>query len=146
MTESTIAILISLVALLVSIFTPAFEYWWNKKMNKANLSADYYLNLYGKHLFDDMPKAREFLHFSDNELSGVDKLIEVLREIRTKSLYFKKRNNSFYKKLCENLQNFEDYLVSNEGKMSQDKFIDFSGKVNTYMCDISDLIFENYTR
>lgn len=131
-----IAITISIIALIISIVSPAFEYWWNTKINTLNLESQYFMTIYGKYIMEDLPNAREHIHFNNNKLSGTDEVVDVLRNIRKSSIFFKCYKTNFYSNLISSLQTFEDFLVMTETTMSNDQFADFHSKCNTYIDNI----------
>ncbi len=139
-----VAIVVSILALGVSVASPAFEYWWNRKINVKNLQSQYFMTIYGKYLMEDLPNAREYIHFNNNELSGTEKLIDVLRNIRKSSLFFKSSDNNFYKKLLTTIQGFEDYLVLANPRMTNDQFIEFHNNCNIHIDNIYCCINDAY--
>lgn len=139
-----IAIVVSICALLVSILSPAFEFYWNKKMNVQNLTAEYFREIYGKIIYEDIPINREYIHFDGNELSGTENLIDTLRTIRGRSVYFKIANNNFYNNLISHLQGLEDYLVQTPNQMTSSQFANFHKKVDEYLEKIYSDISNGY--
>ncbi len=131
--ESGIAIGVSITALVVSIISPIFEYWWNKKLNERNLASEYFKNLFGDVVLIELPKAREFLHFDGVIISGTEELEKVLRLLRQKLIYFKKSNPEFYSGLLKEIQNFENHLVSNSGPADASSFAQFYNKADEYI-------------
>lgn len=124
---------ISLAAILTSIVTPIFEYWWNKKLNRQNLAAEYFMQVYEKFLFEEIPKAKSYIHYSNKEINGVDEMLDVLREMRQKSLYYKSSDNEFYKNLLTEIQKLEDYLVITYRDIDDEMYIKFYNKVDSYI-------------
>lgn len=116
------ALVISICAMLVSIVTPIFEYIWNKKMNRNNLEAEYFREIYGDILYQDMPLSLGYIHFDGKYVTGTDKLIEVLRSLRTRSVYFKISDKQYYDKLIQTIQDLEDYIVSLPSEMTSGEF------------------------
>ena len=131
-----IAIIVAILALIVSILSPIIEFICNKKINRINLSAEYFKDVYGTILHQDIPVALNYLHYDGQKLSGTNKLIDVLRELRTKSLYFKVVNGSFYKKLLSSIQNLEDYIVSTDDTMTSMQYYTFLENVIKKIEDI----------
>ena len=56
-----IALVISICAFIVSVLVPIFEFLWNNKMNKHNLEAEYFREMYGEIMYQKIPKALEDL-------------------------------------------------------------------------------------
>lgn len=131
-----IAIGISIAALFVSILAPLFEYWWNKRLNKHNLTAEYFMKVYGEILYKDLPIAHEYIHFSNDLLSGTDKMLEVLRNIRQRSIYFKTVDSEYYKKLLLLVQGLEDFIVNTSEHMTTTQFNEFYNGVDARLEEI----------
>lgn len=120
-----IAIVISICAFIVSVFVPIFEFLWNQKMNKHNLEAEYFRDMYGEIMYQKIPTALEYFHFDGNKISGTDSMLDVLREIRVRSLYFKVADETFFNKLKSAVQDLEDYIVKTPDEMTTQQFTTF---------------------
>lgn len=132
---------ISLAAILISIITPVFEYWWNRKLNRQNLAAEYFRHVYEDFLFEELPKAKTYIHYSNEEISGTDEMLDVLREMRQKSLYYKSGDNEFYRNLLKEIQALEDYLVITYKNIDDEMYIEFYRKVESYIDAIYNRIY-----
>ena len=86
---------IAIIAILVSIATAIKQWHHDIHMNRMNLEADYFKELYSEHLLHELPKVRKYLYFRDGKLSDVDPL-----------------DNAFYLKLKKSLSDLEDYLCT----------------------------------
>ena len=82
------AIIISILALIVSIFSPVIEYLLNKRLNEYNLTSEYFRSIYGNIIYEDIPKYREYVHFDGEKITGTDELISTLKTLRIKSIIF----------------------------------------------------------
>lgn len=125
-----IALVISICAFIVSVLVPIFEFLWNNKMNKHNLEAEYFREMYGEIMYQKIPKALEFFHFDGKKIYGTDNMLEVLREIRTRSLYFKVTDKMFFDELKRTVQDLEDYIVQTPDEMTTVQFATFYATVN----------------
>lgn len=135
---------ISIAAIIISILSPLFEYRWNRMLNKTNLEAEYFNKLYDQFLMQDIPEARNFLHYSDNNFGGINQLIEVLREIRKKSIFFKYHNKAFYEEMLTLIQKIEDDLILNEGEMNSDTYVVFYTRLEKEIGDMYECITNRY--
>lgn len=136
---------ISIIALIVSVASPYFEYKWNQKMNKNNLEAEYFRKIYSSFLMKEIPEARLFMHYNHNKLSDVDSLTQVLRKIRQESIYFKYNNRNFYDELLDKLQILEDDLVLSEGRdMDNDTYVEFYKRSEREIEAIYECITKQY--
>ncbi|MFR3727681.1 hypothetical protein [Lacrimispora sp.] len=135
---------VSIAAIIISIISPIFEYNWNKMLNKTNLEAEYFNKLYNQFLMQDFPEARCFLHYSDNNFGGINQLIEVLRDIRKKSIFFKYHNKTFYEEMLKLIQKIEDDLILNEGEMNSDTYVVFYTRLEKEIGDMYECITNRY--
>ena len=103
---------IAIIAILVSIATAIKQWHHDIHMNRMNLEADYFKELYSEHLLHELPKVRKYLYCRDGKLSDVDPLVNELNRIRQDSLYFYYMDNAFYLKLKKSLSDLEDYLYT----------------------------------
>lgn len=118
----TLELLLSILAIIISVFSVFFEYYWSQRINRTNLEADFFKDIYGDYLMKKIPAARTVFHYSNHILSDTDDLIEVLNDIRRSSLFYKYKDKKFYKKLCTLLQGLEDKLVQNTGITLDDEY------------------------
>ena len=77
---------LALIAIVVSIGSAFFQWYMDSHINKVNLEADYFKELYSKHLLYELPRARGYIRFDNNKLVDFDKLLDELSEIRQNSL------------------------------------------------------------
>lgn len=135
---------LSILALVISIGTAVFEYFWNVRINKTNLEAELVKDAYKDFLMIKIPEARNYIHYGDETLSDTDKLVEVLNEVRQASLFYKFKDKRYYTVLCYKLQNIEDKLVMKTGKMSNDDFSVFNTELNRDIEEIYQIIIKKY--
>lgn len=103
---------LSILAIIVSIASAMFQWYFDKRMNKINLESEYFSSLYLEHLLHKLPMARNRLNFSNNRLIDFDALVDELNLIRRDSLYFKYVDTDFYSRAKFKLQSLEDYLIN----------------------------------
>lgn len=142
--ESGVAIGISLAALLVSVVSPIFEYVWNKKINEQNLSSEYFREVFGDVIYIDLPKAIEYIHFDGQVVTGTEHLENVLRELRHRMIYFKKNRPDFYKRLIDEIQELENYVVMQSGKKDSSSFASFYNEIDAHIEKIYSYINDGY--
>lgn len=142
--ESGIAIGISIAALIVAVISPLFEYWWNQRLRRKNIESEYFISLFGDIIYQDLPKAREYIHYDGHEITGTDEIEKVLRQIRYKSIFYKQNNPDFYNHIVKQVQDFEDYLVMTKEIKDNDRFIVYHKKVDEYIANLCDSIFKCY--
>lgn len=125
-----IALVVAICAFIVSVAVPIFEFFWNRKLSRHNLQAEYFREVFGEILYQDIPMALSFIHYNGEVVTGTEKMIEVLRKIRTRSIYFKFAEPDFYVRLKTFGQDLEDYLVQSPDDMSTGEFAVFYREVN----------------
>lgn len=131
-----VALVVSICAFIVSIAVPIFEFIWNQKMNKQNLEAEYFREMYGEIMYQKIPAALAYFHFDGHKISGTDMMLNVLREIRIRSLYFKVVDKPFFDKLKKSVQDLEDYIVQTPDEMETAQFTTFYETVNQKIATI----------
>lgn len=141
----TVELFLSILAVIISIFAVFFEYYWSQKINRTNLEADFYKDIYGDYLMNKIPEARRVILYSNHVISDTDDLIDVLNDIRHSSLFYKYKDKNFYEKLCSQLQKLEDKLVKDTGVIIEDEYyVDFTKTVNKDIEDIYNTIMDKY--
>lgn len=142
--ESGIAIGLSIAALVVSMISPLFEYWWNQRLRHKNIEAEYFISLFGDIIYQDLPKAREYIHYDGKIITGTEELENVLRQIRYKSIFYKQNNPKFYESIVKQVQEFEDYVVTTKEIKDNDRFVGYHKKVDEYIVNLCNSLFECY--
>lgn len=113
-----VSLVLSIIAILVSIVVAFVESVREYRLSRIGLEAEYFKDIYKEHLVYKIPNARGYIKFdSANKLIGSDKLIDELQQLRKDSLYFQYNNPTFYGKLKQNIQELENYLVTNESRV-----------------------------
>lgn len=140
----TLELILAVLAIIISIVSVIFEYFWNQKINKTNLEADFFKDIYGEYLMKSIPEARNVIHYNNQIVSQTDDLISVLNDIRRSSLFFKYNDKKYYQTLCQKLQQLEDKLVKKSGKMTDDDYAEFIQDINTDIEEIYSIIMKKY--
>lgn len=141
----TLELVLSIFAIIISIISVVFEYFWNQKINKTNLEADFFKDIYGDFLMHEIPKARNVIHYNNQKVSDTDDLIEVLNEIRRSSLFYQYQDHKFYIELCKQLQELENELVSKTDEvLSNNEYSEFIQKINSDIETIYSIIMNKY--
>ncbi len=68
--------ILSLIAIIVSLGSAAYQWYLDSHMNQVNLESEYFKSLYSKHLLYDLPIARKYIRFDQNKLVDIDLLID----------------------------------------------------------------------
>lgn len=144
--DITLAEIVAVLAILVSIGTAIKQWNHDLRVNKINLEADYFRSLYSEHLLHKLPKARSYLRFSGGKLVDVDKLVDELNQIRQDSLYFKYSDEVFYEKLKTSLRALEDYIItcSEQNIRSQENQNEVTDQIQEKMKEIYEVLSKKY--
>ncbi len=113
--------ILSLIAIIVSLGSAAYQWYLDSHMNQVNLESEYFKSLYSKHLLYDLPIARKYIRFDQNKLVDIDLLIDELNSIRNDSLFFKYADIDFYTDAKIVLQQLEDYLIDSSQRVLTDE-------------------------
>ena len=113
--------ILSLIAIIVSLGSAAYQWYLDSHMNQVNLESEYFKSLYSKHLLYDLPIARKYIRFDQNKLVDIDLLIDQLNSIRNDSLFFKYADIDFYTDAKIVLQQLEDYLIDSSQRVLTDE-------------------------
>lgn len=140
----TLELVLSVLAIIISVGSVIFEYFWNQKINRTNLEADFFKDIYGEYLMKRIPEARNVIHYNNQIVSDTEDLINVLNDIRQSSLFYKYKDKGYYKILCGKLQGLEDKLVQKTGEMSDDDYAEFIQEMNADIEGIYDIIMKKY--
>lgn len=134
--------ILSIVALIISLAVAVFEYKWNWGINTYNENRDFINNVFGTIMFNELPEARELITIKEGKFEDIDKIESVLRKIRNRGLCFKRINKSFYEELVKKVQDIEDYLMSNEKKANTDELVHKYNKVDEKIADLYSFIYK----
>ncbi|MDT2872880.1 hypothetical protein P7H79_05790 [Lactococcus lactis] len=140
------AIVISILAILVSAGTVIWQGCQERKRQKIDLKSLFYKDIYWEYLIKKIPESRNFVKHSaiENKITGTDKITDELNNIRRDSLFFKFTDKTFYDGICEKLENLEDKYVKAD-KMILAKYNEFNKEVDIMLTEIYDMITSKYT-
>ena len=77
-----VSLVISILAIIISLATPGINYWLNNKMVKRKALSSYLRLELGELVFRRFPEANNAIHLDKKTVTETEKIIEVLREIR----------------------------------------------------------------
>mgnify|MGYP004465506859 CR=1 FL=1 len=133
--------ILSIIAIIISIGVPAIEYYKDKKINSINIDIQYYDKVYSEYLLERIPECRLKIEQKyDGTILGVDQFIELLREMRKKSLYFKFANEEFYYEFRRLVQALEDELVLISDKVDKENYRLFRKSIDGKIYQIYECI------
>jgi len=136
------SLIISIAAFLVSIIAIIVTFCQNKSITTLNLQSRYFEKIFDKYLIEKIPKARTYIQYINNRLVDADKLIDVLDNVKSDSLYFKYNNNKFYESLKSNIDDLGKFLseCSNIDESDQDKQADNIKEIGNKITNIYQII------
>ncbi|WP_341323505.1 hypothetical protein NSQ62_08510 [Solibacillus sp. FSL H8-0523] len=140
------ALIVAIVAILVSLFVAIIQYNKEIKLNRINLESVYINEIYKEYLITGLPNARKHLHITpDGQLLYIDKLVNELNSMRQSSLYYLYNDKEFYNRLKNNCQLMEDFLVDMSSKeiLGEDQ-VEFYNKIQSQMKDIYKVVNEKF--
>ncbi|MCH5250573.1 MAG: hypothetical protein J1E98_11595 [Lachnospiraceae bacterium] len=140
-----IELVISIIALMISVGSSVFEYFWNRHISRKNAETEIYKDIFIEYLIKKIPEARNKIHYGNEILSDIDDLVNVLNDLRRDILFFKFSDNCFYRELYKKLQKLEDKLVTISGKkIDADEFADFHKGLDEDIHNIYNFIMKKY--
>lgn len=139
-------LLLSIIAIIISVITILIEFYGNQRVNRINLEANFFEKIYNDFLVEIIPNARNEIVYNNNVVSGVETLIDVLNDMRRKSLFFKYKEEKFYNRLCSKLQELENELVEKSDlTLDSDDYCKFTEYIKEALEEIYDIILCKYT-
>lgn len=106
-----IAIVLSALSIISSIICFIITFLQNKKINKINMNARIYSEIFDEFLIERIPKARTYLRFESNRLVDSDQLSDTLADLLNTILYFRYADKKFYELLHSKIQDIEDFVL-----------------------------------
>lgn len=138
-----IANVLSVIAIVISVGVPAVEYYNDKKINSINIDIQYYDKVYSEYLLERIPECRiKVERMYDGSVLGIDDFVDLLREMRKKSLYFKFANEGFFYELRRRIQRLEDVLTMLPDKISEEEYRTFRSEIDKMIYQIYECIHE----
>lgn len=139
-------VIVSIIALIISIIAIALELYGAQRINIINLKSSFYTKIYDDYLINKIPVARRKILYNNNCVSNVDDLVKQLNDMRRSSLFFKYSDKNFYDGLVKKLQKLENELVEKcDKELEPDDFCGFNESLNNQLDDIYKFVLTKYT-
>ena len=135
-----LSIIISVVALAVSIGTPFVEYFLQKRIGKDNALADYLRNQIVKPLFNDLPIAVKKIHLEGQDIKYTDEAINIIRNVLKSIIFYENVDKKFYELLKARLQAIEDHLVKNGTVKEDSEYVFFRNQLDELVAKLHKTI------
>ena len=142
-----IAITISIVSLLFSIWNALWQNKENRRMKEVDLEAVYFQKILQEYLWEEIPNARDKIKFDENgKINETGRFQDVVNDTRRKLLYFKYVNEEFYNEVFEILQEMENYVVDSYNKkiVTAEEKTYFYSELNKKMGKFYKIVYDQY--
>lgn len=141
-----LTLILSLIAIMVSVITHIREQNNTQRINAINLDAEFYRKIFFNSLINQIPAQRIKIKLSNNRVSKVDGLSKELNDLRKRCAFFKFKNAEFYNPLVNKLQDLEDKLVllPNEDRIDENKFRKIEMELDKNIREIYEFIMKSY--
>ena len=112
------ALIVSIIALLVSIAISLIGIWVQKKINRSNLEAIYFETIFKSYLLEIIPEKVSKIKFGTNNKlnNNYKELNDTMMEMVRKARYFSFSRPKFYNELTDMTRELEDYLIELSSK------------------------------
>ena len=139
------SLIISIIAILLSLLATIMQIKNSKKINDINLEADLLISLITDSITKEIPNAYSNICFPKGVLSKTKDLQNSINRLLEKMRFFKYYDKAFYESIKEKGQALEDYIVENEGKHFElDDCSKVTDKISKMISDIYYLIKKKY--
>lgn len=135
---------LSLVALLVSLYAIYHSSRENKKIHSSNMESDFYREIFFQFLSEKIPDNWYKIRYTDGKFSNLDYLILELNNLRKNILFFKFKDPSFYNTLFAKLQSTEDHLVEMGNPNASSQSYSNQEKLDNLLAEIYQFILNKY--
>lgn len=142
---NTGALIVAIFSLIISTILVIVQIIINQKNNQNNLESALIKDMYGEILIMSVPKGREYIHYDGCHITGVNKLIDAISEIRRRSLYFKAVDGKYYDEIKGKCQKLEEYLNNSTREYSDEQYNEFMKNVDKSVISICTTIGKKYS-
>lgn len=139
-------LVLSTIAIVISIIVSVIQHLREKKINSTNLESIYLNDIYKEYLIKQIPTARKIININPSgEISGTNVLIDVLQNLMSDSVYYLYNDEGFYKILIPQCQKLEDYLtLKSDKKILGEEQLEFYNTIQTDLKKIYEIINNRY--
>jgi len=121
-------ILLSVIAILISIISLVLESYTNKKNKMLDVEAEIIKTVYDKYLITNIPNARREIKHTGEKVISTDNFIQVLNDLRLDSLFYEYKDINFYNFIKNETQKLENYVIDNE-IMDNSSYLKYEKKI-----------------
>ncbi len=137
-----VGVVLSIISICISVIIAIVEAVNAYRINKINIEAEYFDELYKKILIEKLPLARrKIIIAQDGLLTGIDEFNNVLNDIRISSTYYAYADKEFYDELKKALEETENFLInSSNKKISSEDQLDFLKDLNDKITEVYNIM------
>lgn len=134
---------IAIVAIVVSISGIIYTAMQTSRWKEH----DFAMDIYQETLLYKIPRARNKISFASKEgLTGLDSLIQEVKDLRRDTLYFRFTHAKVYKNLSSSLTDLEDFLTHSKDKNVKYNSIDEQGQWSDSLNEKLATIYDIFTK
>lgn len=139
------AFIVSIISLCISFFVAGWQVYCSKKINNANLQAEFTKKIFREYMTKELPQAYALIKFPENKLSNIDCLQSALNRFRQELNFLKFSDKRFYRTFKTRAQKLEDYIVTNcDKKFDNDEQGEVLENISKMLSRIYKLINKKY--
>ena len=144
MTQNLVAIIISVFSLVITTVLAIIQIVTSNRNNAHYLQANLIKEMYEKTLMSSIPSGLEYIRYDGRKITGVEKLIFAVCEIRRVSLYFKATDRCYYDNVHDKCQKLEIFLSEATRDYTPTEFAEFMNRVDEEVNKLFMMISKKY--
>lgn len=140
-----VALIISIIAVIISVGVPIYEKANDKRVNDINLNSEYLKEIYILYLTKEIPKSRKIMRFKHNVLCDTNDFCNTLKSFLCDIQFYMYIDKYFYDRLKQVIQELEDFVMEADGAtLNDDEKNEFWDNIDSYLNSIYDLMNQKY--
>lgn len=141
----TVALIISIIAVIISVGIPIYEKTIDKRVNDINLNSEYLKEIYILYLTKEIPRSRKIMRFKHNVLCDTNDFCNTLKSFLCDIQFYMYIDKYFYNRLKQVIQELEDFVMEADGAtLNDNEKNDFWDNIDTYLNSIYNLMNQKY--
>lgn len=136
---------LSLIAILVSVFTIFYQHKVEKKINDINLSIPFFEKIYFEALTKTIPDAQDAIYHDHEKqkIVGISNMKTALREIRKNERFFQYSNADYFDKVHRQSM-YLDELLSKNIDIDKTAYLKFEKEIEEELVKLYNMILTQY--
>ncbi|CAD5898191.1 hypothetical protein [Carnobacterium maltaromaticum] len=140
----TFEIILSIIAIAVSVFTFYRQKKEENLINKINLKSIFFEKIFFMILTEEIIEAQEKVNLFDNKLAGTDEMEKILSKIGKKSRYFYYTDKNFHTELKKQLLKIDELCTSTEN-LDRISYNEVSTNLDNELENLYSIMLTKYT-